>query len=119
MEQKLLFQDVCDYALWKGFEPRPIEEKSRAKDYTQTYWKCPWDGSTLMALYEGVRRTLRGFEKPEVCWVCIDPYGNIRSIPSRHIRMMGPMCGFGFTDDARNEILKYKNGYAQEDLYYV
>lgn len=107
MEQTITFEDVCEYAKNAGFAPRG--EESKAKDYTQTYWHNPWAHFNIMVLYEGEKRTLRGHEKPEVCWICIDCFGNIMSIPSRHIRMMDSICGFGLTAEGRDKIIKYKN----------
>lgn len=107
MKYKITFEDVCEYAKSVGFAPRG--EESRAKDYTQTYWHNPWGHFNLMVLYEGEKRILRGHDKPEVCWICIDGFGEVMSIPSRHIRMMNNICGFGLTTEGSDKILKYKN----------
>lgn len=106
MGMTMTFDLVCDYAK-QYYKPRPAEENSRAKDMTQTYWIRPWDNAKLMVLYEGERRQLKGRDKPEVCWICVDEYGNLTSTPSRHFRLMGCSCGFGFNDTGRQAIIDY------------
>ena len=103
---EMTFELVCDYAK-QYFAPRPAEEKSRAKNMTQTYWKTPWGYEKIMVLYEGERRQLKGRNKPEVCWICVDEYGNLKSYPSRYFRMMESRCGFGFNDIGRQAIINY------------
>lgn len=93
MEHKKDFETVCRYG---ELNYKRREGPSRAKDYTQTYYWNHWQKCSIMALYEGEKRTLRGHDKPEVCWICIDQYGALHSIPSRHLRLMDQKCGFGF-----------------------
>ena len=103
MEQKISFELLCNYAKEKGYTART--EPNKAKDYTQHYF-CMY-GQIYMALYQGERRTLRGHDKPEVCWVCIDCNGKLYSVPSRQIRNSPTICGFGLTDRAKAEIKQY------------
>lgn len=111
----LTFEEVVKYAEIKGYTHR--EEPSRAKDYTKTYWEYPWiPNTTIMALYEGEKRTLRGKKEPEVCWICISCYGNIMSVPSRHIRKMKELRGFGFLPEISDHIKKTINGYDEPDI---
>lgn len=112
---ELTFDDVVKYAELKGYAHR--EEPSKAKDYTQTFWDYPWrPNTTIMALYEGERRTLRGKKEPEVCWICISCYGDIISVPSRHIRKMCEKRGFSFLPDVKDHIIKTLNGYDEPDI---
>lgn len=101
---ELTFELVCDYAK-QVFSPR--EDVSKAKDYTKTYWDLPYSGRRVMALYEGEKRTLRGHDKPEVCWICVDEYGGVFSVPSRYIRKADMVCGFGFFPAGRQRLIDY------------
>ena len=92
------FETVENYAK-QFYSPRL--DKSRAKDMTKTFWQYPW-GTTIMVLYEGEKRTLRGKQKPEVCWICIDNAGKVSSIAARHIRNMKQLAGFRFNKDIAN-----------------
>lgn len=111
----LTFEEVVKYAEMKGYAHR--EDQSRAKDYTKTYWEYPWrPNTTIMALYEGEKRTLRGKKEPEVCWICISCYGDIMSVPSRHIRKMNAVRGFGFMPEISDHIKRTVNGYDEPDI---
>lgn len=101
--RKITFPQIIRYAEAKGYEHRG--EPSRAKDYTQYYFTQY--GQIYMALYEGPRRILRGHDKPEVCWWCIDHNGKIVSLPSRSIRTSDYISGFGLTDKAKEEIFTF------------
>lgn len=88
-------------------ERSPRTDVSRAKDMSHTFWELPWNGMNIMVLYEGERRTLRGHQKPEVCWICVNEYGDILSIAARHIRQANYKCGFGFNPIGRQKIIDY------------
>lgn len=109
---EMTFELVCDYAK-QAFAPR--EGKSKAKDYTQTYWDLPYSGRRVMALYEGEKRTLRGHDEPEVCWICVDEYAGVFSVPSRYIRKADMLCGFGFNPSGRQRIIDYFYDKQKED----
>jgi hypothetical protein len=69
-----------------------------------------------MALYEGEKRTLRGHDKPEVCWICIHGDGSVSSVPSRYFRtFMIEKKGFGFTQNGKQKIADYYNNKQEED----
>lgn len=106
MEKKfeMTFELVCEYAK-EAFPPRT--DLSKAKDYTKTYWDLPYSGRRVMALYEGEKRTLRGHDKPEVCWICVDEYAGVFSVPSRYIRQADMVCGFGFNPSGRQRLIDY------------
>lgn len=87
------FDTVCRYGELR-YNRR--EGPSKAKDLSCTYYYNHWKQVNIMALFEGEKRTLRGHDKPEVCWICIDEFGELSSIPARHLRMMDSICGFGF-----------------------
>jgi hypothetical protein len=93
-EQIKKFELLCEFARLRGFAPR--QGPSRATNHAGTFRYNHWSHATIMPLYEGEQRTLKGKEKPEVCWVCIDEYGGIASVPARHLRMMDKKPGFGF-----------------------
>ena len=103
MGEKAFFRVLCDYAKSQGFAAR--NEESKAKDYTQHYFSMY--NQIYMSLYEGEKRTLRGHDKPEVCWICIDYNGKISSIPSRTIRTATQIRGFGLSDTAKEDILDF------------
>lgn len=84
MEQKLTFEDVVRYAELCGKKHR--EEASRAKDMAGLILNYPYNSKTIMVLYEGERRTVRGHDKPEVCWICVCPDGSLISVPARNLR---------------------------------
>ena len=109
MGEKALFRILCEYAKDKGFAAR--NEESKAKDYTQHYF-CMYN-QIYMALYEGERRIVRGHDKPEVCWICIDYNGDLHSIPSRTIRTSTQLRGFGLYGPAKEKILEYM-GYTRK-----
>lgn len=97
------FEEIVEYAEILGYKHR--SEKSRAFDYTKTYWRSPWDGKLMMVLYEGERRIVGNRKTPEVCWITIKEDGLIGSVPSRYFRkFFEPMMGFGFDDNARRQI---------------
>lgn len=96
----MTFEKVCKYAQ-QFYSPRM--DKSRSKDITQTFWQYPW-GTKIMVLYEGQRRTLRGHDKPEVCWICIDNSGKVSSLASRNIRKMKQIAGFRFNKNVADMI---------------
>lgn len=50
---------------------------------------------------------MRGHDKPEVCWVCIDYNGKLYSIPSRTIRSSPMICGFALSDEAKHDIFQF------------
>ena len=102
---KLTFDDVCHYAEWLGFKHRG--EPSKSYDWTQTYFWNGWRNCHMMVLYEGEKRIVKGHTQPEVCWVCIDPNGKVLSVPSRHLRKMEQVKGFGFTDTGRGCLAEY------------
>ena len=100
------FDDIVKYAEALGWEHRG--EPSRAKDYTMTFWEEPMSHSVIMALYEGERRTLRGKDKPEVCWICIHGDGSISSVPSRYFqRYYTEKKGFYFTQTGKQKLADY------------
>lgn len=103
MEKKITFKQLCDYAMAKGYTPR--QDPSKAKDYTQYYFAMY--NQIYMALYQGERRIIRGHDKPEVCWICIDYNGKLYSIPSRTIRSSPMLCGFGLSDEAKDNICDF------------
>ena len=109
MEQKLTFANVCRYAEICGRSHR--QEASRAKDMAQLYLYMPWGNKTIMVLYEGERRVVRGHDKPEVCWICVGPDAELMSIPSRTLRMMTPRPGFGFWERGRDKVFRVLNGF--------
>lgn len=96
MEQRITFEEIIEYAEIMGFAHR--EGPSRAKNYSHLYFYNHWVHESIMVLYEGERRTLRGHDKPEVCWICVNYRGQVMSVPSRHLRLMDSMCGFGLSD---------------------
>lgn len=115
---EITFDMLCEYAKELGFKPRPIEENSKAKDITQTYYKMPWNGQNIMTLYEGEKRTLRGRDVPEVCWICINSSGDVMSIPSRTIRQMTTLRGFGLSNYAADKVETVLCGKQKElDIY--
>ena len=103
MEQRLSFPLLCRYAQAMGYTART--EPNSAKDYTQHYFTMY--NQIYMALYQGERRTLRGHDKPEVCWVCIDYNGELHSVPSRQIRTSTTIRGFVLSNRAKTEIERY------------
>lgn len=103
MEYKITFNQIVKYAEGLGYEHR--EGPSRAKDYTQYYFRQY--GQIYMVLYEGPRRVIRGHSKPEVCWWCIDHSGNIISLPARSIRTSDCICGFGLHEEAKKKIFTF------------
>lgn len=108
------FEDVIKYAEALGYEHRG--EPSRAKDYTMTYWFSNWTNEVIMVLYEGKKRTLRGKDKPEVCWICIHGDGSVSSVPSRYFRTcMIERRGFSFTQTGKQRLANYYNK-QEEDI---
>ena len=102
------FDDVVKYAEALGWKHR--EGPSRAKDYTMTFWHSGWNGETIMALYEGEKRTLRGKDKPEVCWICIHGDGSVSSVPSRHLqKYYTQKKGFYLTENGKQKLADYYN----------
>ena len=102
------FDDVVGYAEGLGWEHRG--EPSKAKDYTMTFWYSGWSHETIMALYEGEKRTLRGKKNPEVCWICLHSDGSVSSVPSRYFRtFMIEKKGFWLTDEGKQRIANYFN----------
>lgn len=77
------FEEVVRCAETQGYEHRG--EPSRAHDYTQTYWRT-FNNNSVMVLYEGKKRKLRGHDKEEVCWICVYEDGSFGSVPSRYFR---------------------------------
>lgn len=110
---KLTFEQVVEYAEKVGCEHRG--EPSRATNYTQHYFRNHWMQMNMMVLYEAPRRTLKGHDKPEVCWWCITPNGHLHSIPSRHLRMMDEIRGFVLWEEGYDLIMKTLNNIIQED----
>lgn len=109
------FDDVVKYAEGLGWEHR--KEPSRARDYTMTFWHSGWNGETIMALYEGEKRTLRGKDKPEVCWVCIHGDGSVSSVPSRHFqKYYTEKRGFYFTQAGKQRLADYFTRQEEEKL---
>ena len=106
-ERTITFEDVILYAEKVGCEHRPDE--SKAKDYSHQYFYNPWGNMPLMVVYEAPKRTLRGHEKPEVCWWCIDPYGRFHSVPSRHLRMMEQRPGFPLYEEGYDLMIRTMN----------
>lgn len=104
---KLTFEDVCRYAEKIGCLHR--EGPSKATDYTQHYFRNHWINQSIMVLYEAPRRTLKGHDKPEVCWWCISSDGRIHSIPSRHLRMMDEIRGMSIWEEGADMIIKELN----------
>lgn len=91
----ITFEEVCRYAERSGALHR--EGESKSKNLTQTYWFNPWRRCPIMVLYEAPKRVLFGHTKEEVCWICIDPEGNLYNEASRNIRRMETRTGFGFS----------------------
>lgn len=108
MEKKITFEDVVRYAELCGKAHR--SDSSRAKDMSQLLLHNPYNNQNIMVLYEGERRTPRGHDKPEVCWICISPDGSLSSVPSRVLRQMGPSRGFGFWPKGREKLERVLNG---------
>lgn len=102
---KLTFEDVIGYAEWMGYNHRG--EVSKATDWTQSYLQNPWNGAVIMVLYEGEKRIVGNHDAPEVCWICIDINGRLYSTPSRYLRRMTKLRGFGFTDIGREALSQY------------
>lgn len=101
------FDEIVKYAESLGWKHRG--EPSRAKDYTKTFWQTPY-GEVIMALYEGERRTLRGHDKPEVCWICIHSDGSVSSLPSRYFqRYMTEKRGFRFSEYGKQTLADFYN----------
>lgn len=103
MERKISFNTLCKYAQAKGYTART--EPNTAKDYTKYYFTMY--NQIYMSLYQGERRTLRGHDKPEVCWICVDYNGQLCSVPSRQIRTSTMIRGFSLSERAKEEIAQY------------
>lgn len=93
---KLTFEDCITYAEKSGAQHR--EGESKAANLTQTYWFNPWRRVPIMVLYEAPKRVLFGHKEEEVCWICIDPEGNLYNEAARNIRRMDKRPGFGFSN---------------------
>lgn len=102
MEHKITFKDVVRYAELCGAYHRQGE--SKAKDLSQTYWYSPWSYTPLMVLYEAPKRVLYGHKEAEVCWVCIDPEGELHNEAARNIRRMESRKGFGLSEMGKLKI---------------
>ena len=100
------FEIVISWAENQGYEHRP--DPSRAKDLSGLYVRSPWANKNYLVLYEAPRRTLRGQDKPEVCWWVVDCFGEIHSEASRNIRRMELIRGFGFEKTVAEEIFEKK-----------
>ena len=108
MENRFTFEEIIQYAEKQGLEHRG--EKSRAFDYTHTYWYSPFTGDIYMVLYEGKKRIIRGHKTAEVCWVCVRQDGVLSSVPSRYFRKYyEPIQGFVFNDAGRQKIVDILN----------
>lgn len=105
------FETVCEYAQLM-FKKR--EGESRSTDFAHQYFLNPWTQSNILVLYEGEKRTLQGHKEPEVCWICIDCYGKVSSIPSRHLRKMMPLPGFKFVNGVWGQIFGWLNWIKEE-----
>lgn len=103
-ERKLTFQDVCDYAEKIGCGHR--QGVSRAKNYAGQFFYHHWLHRVVMALYEAPKRTIKGHNKPEVCWWCLDSAGNVHNVPSRHLRTMDVAKGLGIWTSGYDTIIK-------------
>lgn len=114
--EKITMAEVIDYArLDKGFTKR--EGKSRAKDLQGKMYR--FYGKDLLVLYEGDKRVLRGHDKPEVCWICIDCFGCVQSIAARHLRHCDPCSSFCFCDFMREEFLRRREAKQKEWLMLI
>ena len=99
---RFTFEEVVKYAEYLGYQHR--NEPSRAKDYTFTFWRTPQYDS-VMVLYEGPKRLIRGHKEAEVCWICIHEDGSVSSIPSRYFRnYFTQLPGFGFNDEGKQKV---------------
>lgn len=94
-EQKPLFDKICKAATL--YYP-PREDASKSHDWAGFIYTNVWSDSDMryIVLYEGEKRTLRGHDKPEVCWIVIGENGQLQSVASRHLRKMRPADGFYF-----------------------
>ena len=110
-ETELTFEDVIHYAEKIGCLHRG--EPSKATDYTHRYFYNHWIRQYMMALYEAPKRTLRGHDKPEVCWWCLSSDGHIQNVPSRHLRMMDEKKGMPLWDEGYDMIVMELNNITQ------
>ena len=111
MEHKLTFDEVCRYAELCGKKHREGKSGSNLRDMTQEYLYHAYGNKTIMVLYQGERRVVRGKTEPEVCWICVGPDAELMSIPSRTLRMFCAQKGFGLTDKGKEKIFRVLNGF--------
>lgn len=110
-ERKLTFEDVCLYAEKLGCGHR--EGPSKAKNVAGQFFYNHWTHRIIMPLYEGPKRTIKGKNKPEVCWWCLDSAGNVSSVPSRYLRMMDAAKGLAIWNSGYDIIINTINKEAQ------
>lgn len=106
-DRKLTFDGVCEYAEKLGCAHR--QGVSKATNHAGRFFYNHWQRRTIMALYEAPKRTLKGKDKPEVCWWCIDSAGNISNVPARHLRTMDVVKGLAIWDVGYDKIIKVLN----------
>ena len=106
-ERKLTFEDVCIYAEKLGCAHR--EGVSKAKNHAGQFFYNHWTHRIIMPLYEGPKRAIKGKEKPEVCWWCLDSAGNISNVPSRYLRIMDAAKGLAIWTSGYDKIINIIN----------
>ena len=102
------FETVCKYA---NLRYKPRQGESRATDMSHKYFYNHWKHTRIMVLYEGDKRILKGHDTAEVCWICINEYGGVDSIPARHLRMMEEKPGFSFVNGVWSEMISLLEWY--------
>lgn len=102
MINKITFEEVVIYAKQK-FPAR--EGKTRTKDRTQTYIRCPFSMRQCMVLYEGERK-LCG-KTYETTWVIIDSNGYVSRVPSRYLSKYETLLGFSFSEKGWEKMNKF------------
>lgn len=106
--EKIEFWELIDYAKEKGYPERKDKSK-RVKDMTGRMFVTFFQ--TVIVLYEGEKRIVRGHDKPEVCWICMAEDGKIMSIPARQLRAATKATGFCLWNNIRRELIKRRDIY--------
>ena len=107
--EPIKFKDICAYVKAQGEKYKEREKKdTRVKDMTGNKYKF-YDGSNLIVLYEGEKRTFRGHLKPQVNWVCISETGHIVTLQSEVLKKLHEVYYFSFCDSVRRTINKWLN----------
>lgn len=107
--ERITFEEVVIYAKQK-FPAR--EGKTRTKDRTQTYIRCPFSMRQCMVLYEGERRPYGNTY--ETTWIIINSEGYVSQVPTRYISKYEELPGFTFSkkgwERMNNFLEEIKNG---------